>query len=168
MGTDMFSEPVVVDRAEQPYVAIRRSVTMGTIPEAADRIPDVLAWLGTRGIEPAGPPFLKYDLIDMDRKLELEAGWPTASAQPDDGEVVSAVLPAGRYATVVHRGHFSQLYGITAALLDWAAQQGLEWDLADTAGGQRWGCRLEEYLTNPAEEPDPAKWETRLAFRLAD
>jgi hypothetical protein len=33
--------------------------------------------------------------------------------------------------------------------------------------GERWGCRLEVSFTNPAEEPDPAAWETELAFRLA-
>jgi hypothetical protein len=41
---------------------------------------------------------------------------------------------------------------------------------ADQAGCgvERWGSRLEFYLTDPAEEPDMSKWETQLAFRLAD
>jgi hypothetical protein len=34
--------------------------------------------------------------------------------------------------------------------------------------GDRWGARLEFYLTDPAEEPDMSKWQTQLAFRLAD
>jgi hypothetical protein len=38
----------------------------------------------------------------------------------------------------------------------------LEWD----ANGDTWGCRLEEYLSDPAEVPDMADWQTRLAFRL--
>jgi hypothetical protein len=29
-------------------------------------------------------------------------------------------------------------------------------------------CRLELYKTDPAVEPDMNKWETELAFRLAD
>jgi len=29
-------------------------------------------------------------------------------------------------------------------------------------------CRLEIYLTDPSVEPDMSKWETQLAFRLAD
>ena len=28
--------------------------------------------------------------------------------------------------------------------------------------------RLEIYKTDPAEEPDMSKWETELAFKLAD
>jgi len=27
---------------------------------------------------------------------------------------------------------------------------------------------VENYLTDPTKEPDPAKWETELAFKLAD
>jgi hypothetical protein len=34
--------------------------------------------------------------------------------------------------------------------------------------GERWGSRLEIYLTDPREESDMSKWETQLAFRLAD
>jgi hypothetical protein len=34
--------------------------------------------------------------------------------------------------------------------------------------GERWGCCLEIYLTDPGQEPDMSKWQTQLAFRLAD
>jgi hypothetical protein len=40
--------------------------------------------------------------------------------------------------------------------------------VADTDQGERWGCRVEFYLTDPAEQPDLSKWQTQLAFRLAD
>jgi hypothetical protein len=33
--------------------------------------------------------------------------------------------------------------------------------------GERWGGRLEIYLTDPRDEPDMSKWETLLAVRLA-
>jgi hypothetical protein len=56
----------------------------------------------------------------------------------------------------------------TEALLDWAAEQGLTWDMTPGADGDRWACRLEIYLTDPRQEPDMSKWVTQLAFRLAD
>jgi effector-binding domain-containing protein len=90
-----------------------------------------------------------------------------AAAPDGDDTVRPGVLPAGRYATVVHIGHPDELIGVIANLLDWAAAQGVRWDMAETEAGQRWGCRLEIYRTNPAEVPDPAHWETELAFRLA-
>jgi hypothetical protein len=52
----------------------------------------------------------------------------------------------------------------TRDLLQWASEHALEWD----ADGNRWGCRLEEYLSDPVEVPDMSEWQTRLAFRLRD
>jgi len=159
--------PSIVERPEQPYVAISGLVTMQTVGAIADRLPEVFVWLAEHGLEPTGAPFLRYNRIDMKRQLEVEVGVPVAATAEDDGEVRSSVLPAGRYATVTHLGHPDELIGVTTALLDWAAQQGLRWDMSETDHGQRWGCRLEVYNTDPAEEPDMRKWETELAFRLA-
>jgi len=160
-------EPAITHRPAQPYAGIRRVVTMDTIPEIADRIPEVFGWLAARGIPPAGGPFLRYRVIDMARGLEIDAGVPVATPVTGDGEVFADTLPAGRYVTAVHTGHPAQLAQATAALLDWAKQRGLVWDSAPGEGGERWGCRLEIYHTNPAEEPDMNKWETELAFRLS-
>lgn len=168
MDTRPANEPHVTQRADQPYVAIRRSVTMQTIAEIADRLPEIFGWLGARGIEPAGAPFFRYNVIDMQRELEVEAGVPVATAVEGDGEIVSGHLPAGRYVTVTHVGHPDALVEATAGLLDWAANEGLRWDVRESDRGEHWGCRLEVYRTNPAEEPDPNRWETELAFRLAD
>jgi hypothetical protein len=168
-------EPAIISRPAQPYVAVKRSVTMDSIGEIADRIPEVFQWLGSRGIEPLGAPFLKYDVIDMERELEMEAGVPVAEPVPLDGAealdglpVFVAVLPAGRYATYTHLGHPDQLVHVTGAFLAWAADKGLTWDKDEAGSGERWGCRLEFYNTNPDDEPDMNKWETQLAFRLAD
>ena len=92
---------------------------------------------------------------------------PVAAAVNGAEPVLAGLLPAGRYAVVRHTGPFSQLAGATRDLLDWAAARGLAWDRTESPAGERWGCRLEVYLTNPAVEPDPGKWETELAFRLA-
>jgi effector-binding domain-containing protein len=82
--------------------------------------------------------------------------------------VLGGVLPAGRYVTVRHVGHPSTLMAATAALLDWAAAKGLKWDISPSPEGERWGCRLEVYLSDPESEPDMSKGVTELAFRLAD
>jgi effector-binding domain-containing protein len=163
----MPAPPRIVERPEQPYVAIGGQVTMRTLGAIADRLPEVFVWLADHDLEPAGAPFFKYNLIDMRRRLDIEVGIPVATAAQDDGEIHAGVLPAGRYATVTHVGHPDELVGVTAALLDWAAQQGLRWDMSETSHGQRWGCRLEVYHTDPADEPDMRKWQTELAFRLA-
>jgi hypothetical protein len=105
------SEPTIVTRAAQPYMSITGQVTMRQIPEIADRLPEVFQWLGARGVEPAGEPFFKYNIIDMERELEIEVGVPVAEALAGDETVRPGVLPAGRYATVTHVGHPQQLVG---------------------------------------------------------
>jgi effector-binding domain-containing protein len=157
-----------VELAAQPYVGIARSITMQTFSEIADRLPEVFAWLASCGVEPVDAPFFKYNVIDMERELEMEAGVPVAATPPVQGEIFAGVLPAGRYATVTHTGHPDELMEVTRQLLEWAAGEGLEFDKTDLPQGQRWTCRLERLLTNPAEEPDMHKWQTQLLFKLAD
>jgi effector-binding domain-containing protein len=163
----MSSAPEIVTRAEQPYVAVRARVTMTEIAAFARRLGEVFGWLDGHGLAPAGPPFFKYNVIDMARELEMEAGVPVAAAVTGDDRVVAGVLPAGRYATLTHVGHPSELMAATKALLDWAAEQGLTWDVTPSADGDLWACRLENYLTDPSQEPDMSKWVTQLAFKLA-
>lgn len=160
--------PEITQRAAQPYAGISAWVTMASVGSVAHRIPEIFGWLGSRGIGPAGPPFFRYHVIDMERELLVEVGVPVASEIEDDGEIRGGTLPAGRFAVMTHTGAPQTLMAATSALLDWAAGQGLAWDVAPTDKGEQWGCRLEFYLTNPADEPDTSKWQTELAFRLAD
>ena len=77
-------------------------------------------------------------------------------------------LPAGRYGSLVHRGPYEELYDANAVLIGWAKERGIRWDAEETEAGERFGCRLEIYRTDPREEPDPAKRETEVAIRIAD
>jgi effector-binding domain-containing protein len=164
----MPTAPEIVTRAEQPYVAIRTRVTMSELDGLGARFAEVFAWLGARGVPPAGAPFFRYNVIDMARKLEVDAGVPVTAAMDGDDNLVSGLIPAGRYATLTHVGHPAGLMQATGALLDWAAGQDLSWDMSPSDSGERWGSRLEIYLTDPSQEPDMSKWATQLAFRLAD
>jgi RNA polymerase sigma-70 factor (ECF subfamily) len=128
--------------------------------------PEVRRWLRTQGVAPTGQPFCRFNVIDMDRQLEVEAGFPVAAPVTGEGRVLAAVRPAGRYATLWYTGHPDGLIGATQLLREWAAQQGLAWDVTFTPDGERWGCRLEIYHDEPGQ--DMSEWETELAFRLAD
>jgi effector-binding domain-containing protein len=160
--------PEITQRAAQTYVGVSAWVTMANLGSVADRIPEIFGWLGARGIAPVGPPFFRYHVIDMERQLRVEVGVPVASATEDDGEIRAGTLPAGRFATMTHTGAPDTLVSATGDLLDWAQARGLDWDVSQTDAGEHWGCRVEFYLTNPAEEPVLSKWQTQLAFRLAD
>ena len=83
----------------------------------------------------------------------------------EQSELQLQSLPAGRYVTVTHHGHVDELTDVNAALMAWAAEQGITWDMSTADDGQHWACRLETYLTNPVEQPDPHQWMTLLAMK---
>jgi hypothetical protein len=92
----MAAQPGIIQRTEQPYVAIRTPATMQTLGKVVPPLhPEVLGWLRSRGVEAAGQPFIKYNVIDMDRQLEVEVGFPVAAPMTGEGQVLAAVLPAG-------------------------------------------------------------------------
>ena len=164
----MIGRPSLEDRLEQPYVGIRTQVPIhllgSTIPQL---LGELFPWLAERDVWPAGPPFIRYHVIDMARVLDVELGIPVATAPPGDGRVSPGLLPAGRYAVLVYTGRDNGIAG-NAALLDWGKQQGLTWDRWTTDTGDAFGSRYESFLTAPDEQPDPRKWATEVAIRLAD
>jgi effector-binding domain-containing protein len=161
----MGESPTIEARSDQPYAAIPVSVPMNELGSVVPPLTgQVFGWLAAQGIAPAGPPFWRYVVVDMEAELELETGVPVANHVEGDDHVRTGVLPAGRYATVTHTGHPETLEAATRDLLVWAAEHDVKWDV----DGNRWGCRLEEYLSDPADVPDMNQWQTRLAFRLRD
>jgi effector-binding domain-containing protein len=156
--------PEIIEVGERPYVALRGKVPMGGIPAFADRMGEVVDWLAAREIAPNDAPFFKYDVVDMEHGLVMEVGFPVDDLHSGEGEIVTGVLPAGRYATVTHHGHPEGLMAATRDLLAWAAEQGLEWD----ADGDHWVARLEISRSDPREVPDMNDWVTDLQFKLKD
>jgi effector-binding domain-containing protein len=164
----MSEEPTIVERPATAYAAIKVLVPMDELGTTVPPLNgEVFQWLAAHHVAPAGAPFWKYNVIDMAGRLEVEAGVAVAEPVSGDQRVLGGVLPPGRYATTRHVGHPSTLMAATAALLEWGAAHGVEWDKAATPDGERWGARLEIYLTDPQDEPDMHKWVTELAFRCA-
>lgn len=163
----MLTLPTIVERPAQPYIAIREQVTM-PFGDVIDRVlPELMAGAEGLGHADPGPVFFKFNRVRMP-ELEVEFGVPTAALLPATGRLVSGTIPAGRYATLTYWGHYENLIEVTGLLLAWAANKGLRWDMRATPEGDEFAARLETYITDPAEEPDPRKWETVLAFKLAD
>jgi effector-binding domain-containing protein len=165
----MFTEPKVEDRAEQHYAGIRTQVTMdelgsGIIPQLHG---EVMAWLERHGVSPVGAPILRYHVIDMAGRLDIDVGWPISAPIGGNGRVNAGVLPAGRYASLIYTGVANGIAG-NAALLSWAQERGIVWDRWDTPEGDAFRARVETEWTDPADEPNMAKWETEVAIKLAD
>jgi effector-binding domain-containing protein len=158
--------PQLVERSAQPFVAIRSEVKPTELSQAIDSaFSRLFAWLGEAGIPPAGAPFIRYKVVDMERKLHVELGVPIAAPVEASGDIHAGSLPAGRYAVSIHQGPYSGLRDANAALLQSAKQLGVEWDTTPTPDGEAFAARLETYLTDPSKERDPAKFQTELAIK---
>ena len=164
----MLTLPKIVEREAQPYVAIRKSVRMPFGETVDATLPQLWQWIGSHRVEPAGPPFFKYNVIDMANELEIEFGAPTATLLQPDELVVTGTLPAGRYATLTYHGNYANLVEVNAVLIGWCNLHQYRFDMAPTPKGDSFASRLEIYPNDPREVPNPDDWETVLAFKLAD
>lgn len=152
------------ERTEQPYVSIPIRATLREWGSVNALVPEVFGWLAARDIPPAGALFYRHRIVGgMDEKFEVEVGVPVGSPVPGDDRVVAGAKPGGRYAVRIHRGHPDSIAETHLALVAWAAEQGFP----AVRKGEEWVGMFESYLTNPEVEPDPAKWETELAYLVS-
>jgi len=121
-------------------------------------------WLARHGITPAGPPFIRYLVIDMENELQVGLGVPVAGEVEADDRIRYDVLPAGRYVTLRHAGPYDGLIASNATLPEWVREQGVELDTGQTERGSAWRGRVEHYLTDRSAEPDPARREVDVAY----
>jgi effector-binding domain-containing protein len=114
-------------------------------------------------VSPTGAPFVRYIEVDMEHSLLVELGIPIADTPPSDGRVPAGTLPAGDYVTLLHRGPYDQLVAANADVQNWGEQHGVQWAMDDPTA---WRARIEQYVTDPREEPDPSQWETEIAYLI--
>lgn len=159
-------KPKIDTRSEQAYMGIRTIAPFKGMSKVIGTLSDKMnTWIDEHKIIPAGPPFLRYHVIDMRGFMDIEFGFPVHKTLPDDSEVKAGVLPAGHYASLVYSGG-----GISGnrALIEWVRAQGMDFDRWDTAQGDNFRSRYETYLTDPKIEPRKSKWKIEVAIKLAD
>src|SRR5579871_5853044 len=159
-------EPKIDYRDEKPYLGLRTQTPMKGMSSVVNRLmKELSAWVKQQGVKTAGPPFLRFHVIDMAGEMDIEVGYPVQKPQKGEGPVTAGVLPAGRYASLIYTG--SGLAG-NKALIEWARANDLAWDRWDDEKGDAFRCRYESYLTDPKTEPRKTKWEVEVAIKLAD
>jgi effector-binding domain-containing protein len=159
--------PKVVERPASPYIAVRAHVTLPFDSEIPQILQRLFAHLRDRGLQEDGPVFFKYNRIAMP-DIDMEFGVPVDRVVSTQGEFVSGVLPAGRYAEITYFGPYDDLMTVNGVLIGWARQAGLTFDARVEAGGEWFANRAEIYHNSPDEEPDPQKWQTTVSIKLKD
>jgi effector-binding domain-containing protein len=143
------------DREAQPYAAIRKQVAAPFGSVLGELWGEVFSWLSARGTSPSGAPFIRYLFIDMPSRLDLEVGVKVAAALEGNERIATGSLPAGTYAVAIHTGHYDKLEESTARFLEWGQKNGIQWQKTNADPGEHWVSRVESYLNDPTDEPNP-------------
>jgi effector-binding domain-containing protein len=155
----------ITQLAPQPVVSIRATVQVAALGEAMDdRLQALSAYLQQRGVEPAGPPYVRYHTFG-ETETDLETGIPVTEPVAGAGHIGGGALPGGPAITVWHLGGHDTLGdayarlggGVTAA---GRAPCGAAWEVY--------------YWIDPAQYngtadwPDPSTWRTQLVQPIND
>jgi effector-binding domain-containing protein len=145
------SEVTIQDEAERPTAVVHELVPVPDLPAFFARaLSAVAAAAAEQGMAPVGPPFAMYRGMPGPQGVDVEAGFPVSGEMHADGQVVASRLPGGRTVTTVHVGPYERLSDTYTAVCDEIVAAGLR------PSEQMW----EEYLSDPATEPDPQTWRT--------
>ncbi len=159
--------PIKVEHhAEEQFMGIRFIAPFAGMFKEIDKVKKELErWFKAQGIQPAGPPILRYYVIDMRGKMELEYALPVSAPLAGDDRVKPSTLPAGRYTRLIYSG--GGLQG-NKTLIEGSRALGLEFDRWDTEAGDNFRARYERFLTDPKVEPRKTKWDIEVAIKLVD
>lgn len=164
----MSFNPIQVVLEAQHYAALRARVHREDLGiDVPALYSEVHAWLTQNKIAVAGPSLIRYLSIDhASGTMDIHVGFPIAPHTDSHERVEFAVLPAGTYAIAVHRGAYDTLHKTTAMLLEWAAQQSVQWHTETHNDVTHWAGRIEHYLIGPSTENDPRHWHTEIAILM--
>jgi effector-binding domain-containing protein len=142
----------IVDLEPQQTAIVGEQVPVDRLTDFFDRaFSTVMAVTSRQGVMVTGPPFALYHGTPTET-VDVEAGFPTASALEAEGDVRPGALAAGRAVEAMHVGPYDTLAQTYEEVVRWAREQGLQ------PGRDMW----EEYLTDPTADSDPATWRTRV------
>jgi len=168
----MITEPKIERRKKQHYVAIRMAVPIPFGNRLQIAWSEVQEWLKNKGVAApdSGPAIIRYLTTDMSKELDLDVGFIVDKAMKGDERIIADILPAGRYATLLYTGPYRGMgvYKANVAMVEWAKQNKIKWNISKKKDVEWWNGRVELYLTDPEKESDTRKYQTELAFLLAE
>ncbi|MFK4639376.1 GyrI-like domain-containing protein [Paenarthrobacter histidinolovorans] len=149
-------QPALIRTTDQPTAVVRERVPMANLREFFGRaFGAVMAAAQAQNTSPTGPPFAMYHGMPTDT-VEVEAGFPVSPDFSAAGEVISGLLPASDAIEAVHKGPYDTLERTYSLILERMSAEGM------TPSQTMW----EFYLSDPVQEPDPAKWQTRVVWPI--
>lgn len=148
----------IIEVAERPYLYVERSCGWDTISQAMGQaFGDVMGFLQSHGVAPAGPPLAVYYTYDP-TEVTFRAGLFVAGNDADkaEGAIKADVTPAGRVAHLTHVGPYSALRTTYEAVMRSLAERGI------ALSAPTW----EVYVDDPEHTPE-ATLRTEIYMALA-
>ncbi len=146
----------VIDFPETNYITVRDNVEMDKIPEfLGASYGKIGAALAVAGLEMEGRPSgIYYEMNEENNVMDMSAAMAVKAGSTIEGfEHVNT--PAGGKALLIdYYGDYHGLGAAHGAMDEYMNQNGIE----------NKSMAIEEYVTDPGEEPDTAKWLTKLYY----
>ena len=154
----MITEPKIERRKKQYYVAIRTAVPIPFGKYLQPAWNEVYEWMMHNEIKPSGLAIIRYLTTDMSKKLDIDIGFTVDKAVKGNDRIIADFVPAGRYATLLYTGPYKGkgIFKATVALLDWAKENKIKWNISKKKGVEWWNGRARVLLLRPCngERPD--------------
>ncbi|NDL68468.1 GyrI-like domain-containing protein [Anaerotalea alkaliphila] len=132
------------ERAQQPTLSIRTTVTMEALPSTiGECYGRIAAYLGELGEQPAGIPFTAYRSLDL-QNIDVEMGFPVAKPLPGRDNIQAGEIPAGLVVASRHRGPYAAMEKLYENMFQWIEDN----NYVST------GVYYEFYVNSPVEVPE--------------
>jgi len=141
----------------QKSLVIKADVPMSAIGEKMGELYGKLfAFIGEKGIQPAGPAFAIYYSWEPEGNVVFEAGVPVVSEVEGSGEIVYKEFPVMKTVTTLYSGAYETMEPVYTQLQKYMEENKLE----------STGCSWEVYLTDPQMVKNPEDNKTLIYFPL--
>lgn len=151
----MSNECKLVVLEAQKTLCIRTRCAVQNLPDVIGKTYlEIIEYMGGVGEIPSGAPYIGYFNMDMN-DLDIEIGFPVAKDLPEKDNIKMSEIPAGKYATTLHKGSYTKLETSYNVIMKWMEDNNLE--------GTYIG--YEYYLNDPRETPED-ELETKILFQL--
>lgn len=145
------------ERAAMTYVGVRKRVKWEELKQFfGESFGAAMGAMGAAKVKPSGPPSSVYfEWDEVNKEADLLAGFPIADG--DKGKVqgmTEHATPAGEAYWIAYMGDYEKMEPAHMALSSKLELEGR--DLNENV--------VEEYITDPMNEPDTAKWLTNIIW----